>query len=272
MSKYGFKSLYFKLQFMTVESPSEKLVAYLDDIVKNAAKVDTSKFIRFTYSDGNGNQAEAFTSPCQLKKKSARNYFHGNLASLSYISGKLERTQGMKLEFPNTHAIKGIVTSSETEVFRKLNPRFTLMSDIIIRRVHDEYEIRKVDDVSFDDLRLEDKHSDEAVIEEESDFKSEKIKEGNVLGTRFFAPRVLSKETPSWAVGCFKDFKGYIPQNLFRGGDHDGIWDGYRADRSGLSCVKGRDGKPIAPLQLSAEPCKTTKSAFTYYAEENPHK
>jgi len=252
------------------ESPSEKLTSYLNGVVKDAREIDESNFIRFHYTDGDGIKEEAFVYLQQLKRKGTGKYFHGNLASLLYVAKEMEKAKGLKLELPNTHAIKGIVVSPETKAFRDSNPKFSLISNLIVKRTTGEDEVRKVEDVSFDDIDAS--LSSEAVVKKRNIFLSEKIKSGNVLGTRFFAPRILSRETIPWVVGRFKDFKGSIPSNLYRGGESDGVWDGYRIDKNNLSCVKGASGEPIAPLLLSAEPCETTKSAFTYYTEENPHK
>jgi hypothetical protein len=255
---------------MTSKSPSEELTSYLNGVVKDAREIDKSKFIRFHYTDGDGIENEAFVYLQQLKRKSTGKYFHGNLASLLYVAKELEKAKGLKLELPNTHAIKGIVVSPETKAFRDSNPKFSLISDLIVKRTTDGDEVRKVEDISFDDIDAS--LSNEAVVKQESIFLSEKIKSGNVLGTRFFSPRVLSRETIPWIVGCFKDFRGPIPSDLYRGEERDGVWQGYRIDKNNLSCVKGTSGEPIAPLCLSAEPCETTKSAFTYYTEEDPHK
>jgi hypothetical protein len=251
-----------------IESPSEKLTSYLNRVVEDAREIDRSKFIRFFYKNGVNEQVEAFVYPQQLRKGTG-NYFHGNLASLFYVAKELRR-KVLKLELPNTHAIKGIVVSPETKAFRNSNPKFSFISDLIVKRTTDEDEVRKVEDVSFDDVDAS--LSNEAVVKKRSIFLSEKIKSGNVLGTRFFAPRILSRETIPWVVGFFKDFKGPVPSNIYSRGEYDGTWQGYRPDKNNLLCIRGTSGEPLAPLCLSAEPCETTKSAFTYYTEEDPHK
>jgi len=251
-----------------LESPSEKLTSYLDEVIKSAREIDRSKFIRFHYKDGNNEQIEAFVYPKQLRKDTG-SYFHGNLASLIYVAKGLERTKGLKLELTNTHAIKEIVLSPKTKAFKELNPKFSLISNVIIKRRPHKDEVRKVEDVSFDDIKAS--LSNEVIVEKKSIFCQKKIKEGNVLGTRFFAPKVLSRETIPWVVGYFENFQ-VIPTEIHRGGEHICTWQGYRIDENNLSCIKGESGEPLAPLQLSAEPCATTKSAFTYYTEENPFK
>jgi hypothetical protein len=244
-----------------IESPSEILISYLKEVVKGIPEFDRSKFIRFHYEDGNDEQREAFVYPNLLKRENKINYFHDNLAQLTYISKRLGESRGLKLGLPNTHAIKGISLSPETKEFRGINPSFTLMSNLLVRRLPRRYEVIEIRDADFTDI-------------EDNPKKSEKVNPRKDLGTILhFEPRILSREMPPIITSYFDKFKGPIPDvsELERcARDWKCLWDGYRHDANGLSSVKASfDG---IKLNFSAESCEGTKAGLAYYTEENPHK
>jgi len=274
--KYRLKSFCYEVYNMVEdkESPSQRMILHLEEIAKKAPKVDKSKFIGFHYVDANGEAVEAYVHP-QRFEKSPRNYYHGSFVKLFYLAKRLGEINGLNLTFPNTHAASQIVLSKETEEFRRTNPSFSTYNNLIIRKIEDEVEVRKVEDANFEDR--ENVSYPTAIIVENKGVLGKFSYVEKILQEQIFAPKILQRSIPTRDLKprYFDEFKGVLPVDAEltkKPDNHKGVWDGCKFDDQGLAIVKTEGKYSEGHFHLSTEECSYLMSMnnLILFTKEKP--